>query len=1001
MLSISIEMMVHRLTILLVFLLHSQSFAEKIEFNKSIKPILSNNCFSCHGPDAKVVKGDLQLHLREKAISELEKSGERAIVPGNRDESSLWHRITSTDPDEQMPPPESNHKLSSEEIKTIGQWIDEGAEYQGHWSFQPINPKEGNIDDFIKSKLTEAGLTSSVTADPQTLIRRLSLDLTGLPPTQSEINKFISDQSVNAYEKTVDRLLSSKAFAERLAVNWLDAARYADTNGYSIDDHRDMWVWRDWVISSFLENKPFDQFTLEQIAGDLIPNNTNQQKVATGFLRNSMNTHEGGTIAEEYRVTYTADKVDTVSTVFMGMTMKCAQCHDHKYDPISQEEYYKFYAFFNTSSEPGNGALNANTAPLIEAESPICSIDRVKRDAGMRIKELRKKRINPEVNLAKERDEWENKKLESLNNQRPNSDKNDTQFKIDDSVKWIWSDKDNKSASAEFKKTFNLENDPLKAFIWFTCDNECKIKINEQNIGTNEDWTKPKQISVKNLLKGPNTIYVQATNQAGSAAGFILSMHIILPSGEKINIVSDSSWDSRTSKLDNKNWAKAASIASYGEDPWGKIYQENTPDGFDKDLYLALSKDRSGRSNEDWNKINDSFSSVSGTFKIYINQLNLEEKAIKKTADTGKSTVMVMNYKPRKTHILIRGAYDQHGDEVNSGTPSAIKPKDVSSDNESTRFDLAKWLINPNHPLTSRVIVNRYWQMIFGTGLVKTSEDFGSQGEYPSHPELLDRLAKDFISSGWDLRKMIKKIVMSDTYKQKSNLTKKAKEKDPYNRLLSRSPRFRIDAEFVRDSALFASGLLNREIGGPSVYPYQPNDLWADVSHYGYPAGFTSQKYLPGSGSANHRRSMYTVWKRTSPPPSMIIFDAPNRETCTVRRLQTNTPMQALVLQNDPQYLEAAVSLGKIMSLKPTPQEGIKEGFIKTLGRKPKQKELTILMSSLTHYLSTYESRQKDAIYLLKAGQSIVKNSMDAKKNAAWTLVASTLLNMDEFVTRQ
>ena len=1001
MLSISIEMMVHRLTIILVFLLHSQSFAEKIEFNKSIKPILSNNCFSCHGPDAKVVKGDLQLHLREKATSELKKSGERAIVPGDRDESSLWHRITSTDPDEQMPPPESNHKLSSEEIKTIGQWIDEGAEYQGHWSFQPINPKEGNIDDFIKSKLTEAGLTSSVTADPQTLIRRLSLDLTGLPPTQSEINKFISDQSVNAYEKTVDRLLSSKAFAERLAVNWLDAARYADTNGYSIDDHRDMWVWRDWVISSFLENKPFDQFTLEQIAGDLIPNNTNQQKVATGFLRNSMNTHEGGTIAEEYRVTYTADKVDTVSTVFMGMTMKCAQCHDHKYDPISQEEYYKFYAFFNTSSEPGNGAINANTAPLIEAESPICSIDRVKRDAGMRIKELRKKRINPEVNLAKERDEWENKKLESLNNQRPNSDKNDTQFKIDDSVKWIWSDKDNKSASAEFKKTFNLENDPLKAFIWFTCDNECKIKINEQNIGTNEDWTKPKQISVKNLLKGPNTIYVQATNQAGSAAGFILSMHIILPSGEKINIVSDSSWDSRTSKLDNKNWAKAASIASYGEDPWGKIYQENTPDGFDKDLYLALSKDRSGRSNEDWNKINDSFSSVSGTFKIYINQLNLEEKAIKKTADTGKSTVMVMNYKPRKTHILIRGAYDQHGDEVNSGTPSAIKPKDVSSDNESTRFDLAKWLINPNHPLTSRVIVNRYWQMIFGTGLVKTSEDFGSQGEYPSHPELLDRLAKDFISSGWDLRKMIKKIVMSDTYKQKSNLTKKAKEKDPYNRLLSRSPRFRIDAEFVRDSALFASGLLNREIGGPSVYPYQPNDLWADVSHYGYPAGFTSQKYLPGSGSANHRRSMYTVWKRTSPPPSMVIFDAPNRETCTVRRLQTNTPMQALVLQNDPQYLEAAVSLGKIMSLKPTPQEGIKEGFIKTLGRKPKQKELTILMSSLTHYLSTYESRQKDAIYLLKAGQSIVKNSMDAKKNAAWTLVASTLLNMDEFVTRQ
>ena len=994
-------MMISRLIILLIAISLGLSKAEEIQFNKSIKPILSNNCFSCHGPDAKVVKGGLQLHLREKAISKLEKSGERAITPGNRDESSLWHRITSTDPDEQMPPPESNHKLSSEEIKTIGQWIDEGAEYQGHWSLQPINPETGTIDDFIKSKLKEVGLSPSTNADPQTLIRRLNLDLTGLPPTQSEINKFINDKNINAYEKIVDRLLSSTAFAERLAVNWLDAARYADTNGYSIDDHRDMWVWRDWVISSFLENKPFDQFTLEQIAGDMIPNNSNQQKVATGFLRNGMNTHEGGTIAEEYRVTYTADKVDTVSTVFMGMTMKCAQCHDHKYDPISQEEYYKFFAFFNTSSEPGNGAINANTKPLIEAESPICSIDRVKRDASMRISELRKKRINPEINLAKQRDDWENKKLESLKKQLPDSENKDGQVKIDDSVKWIWSDKDNKSAKAEFQKSFILKNDPLKAFIWFTCDNECTIKINDQIVGTNDDWTKPKQITVKNLLKGQNTIQVQATNQAGSEAGFILSMQIILSSGEKINLVSDSSWKSRANKLENESWTKATAIANYGEAPWGNIYQKNTSEGFDQNLYLALNKNKSARSNEDWNKINDSFSSASGAFKIYINQLNLEEKAIQKTAKTGKSTVMVMNYKPRKTHILIRGAYNQHGDEVNSGTPSAILPREASSNNEATRLDLAKWLINPDHPLTSRVIVNRYWQMIFGTGLVKTSEDFGSQGEYPSHPELLDRLAKDFVNSGWNLRKMIKRIVMSDTYKQKSNLTKSANVKDPYNRLLSRSPRFRIDAEFVRDSALFASGLLSRDIGGPSVYPYQPNDLWADVSHYGYPSGFTSQKYLPGSGSSNHRRSMYTVWKRTSPPPSMIIFDAPNRETCTVRRLQTNTPMQALVLQNDPQYLEAAVSLGKIMSLKPTPKEGIEEGFIKTLGRKPKEKELTILMSSLTHYISTYETRQKDAVSLLRAGQYFGRNSIDTKNIAAWTLVASTLFNMDEFVTRQ
>ena len=508
-------MMNHRFIIFFALICYSPCYAEKVQFNKSIKPILSNNCFSCHGPDEKVVKGGLQLHLREKAISVLEKSDERAITPGDREESSLWHRINSTDPDEKMPPPESNHKLTKEEIDLIGKWIVEGAEYQGHWSFEPLSPQQGSIDEFIRSKLIKVGLNPSPKASREILIRRLSLDLTGLPPSQDAIESFIKDKSSNAYERLVDQLINSKAFAERLAVNWLDAARYADTNGYSIDDHRDMWIWRDWVISSFMENKPYDQFTLEQIAGDLIPKSTTQQKVATGFLRNSMNTHEGGTIGEEYRVTYTADKVDTVSTVFMGLTMKCAQCHDHKYDPISQEEYYKFFAFFNTSSEPGNGAINANTAPLIEAESAICSIERVKRDAADRINELREKRAFPEQHLIKLRNEWEMKTLDSLKKKKPDSNNKNSTLRVDDSVKWIWSNKSADSAYAKLRRIFNLDKEPKKASVWFTCDNECKVKVNGQNIGSIDDWTNPKLLDIDGLVKGENTIEVEATNVAG------------------------------------------------------------------------------------------------------------------------------------------------------------------------------------------------------------------------------------------------------------------------------------------------------------------------------------------------------------------------------------------------------------------------------------------------------------------------------------------------------
>jgi hypothetical protein len=461
--------------------------------------------------------------------------------------------------------------------------------------------------------------------------------------------------------------------------------------------------------------------------------------------------------------------------------------------------------------------------------------------------------------------------------------------------------------------------------------------------------------------------------------------------------VSSSAW---SAKVAGAKWKPAADLGKYGSAPWGeKIQEKVSPGGVgNKALYLALSKPKLKRSQADWKTVNDAFAAVSGPFKIYIHQLNLEEKVLSKTAQSGRATVMVMDYKPRDTHILDRGAYDHPGEKVTADGPLILPPLTGPEGKAKTRLELARWLVDPAHPLTSRVIVNRYWQMIFGTGLVKTAEDFGAQGEYPSHPELLDWLAADFVEHGWDLRRTLKQIVMSETYAQSSAATPDSLELDPYNRLLARAPRFRLGAEFVRDSALLAAGLINRDLGGPSVHPYQPDGLWAEISHYGYPAGFTSQKFLPGSGRALYRRSMYTAWKRTSPPPSMAIFDAPSRETCTVRRLNTNTPLQALVLQNDPQFLEAARALGDLMAAAGSVEKGITHGARRVLGRGPTAKELKILSTALTRYQQIFQSDTEKAQQLLIAAGA--KDSGDPKQTA-WMLVASTLLNMDEAVTRQ
>ena len=749
-------------------------------FNRDVRPILSENCFLCHSQDPDHRGGDLRLDIREDAIAARDEGP--AIIPGDPKNSAIIKRIISKDPDMVMPQPKAHMaKLKPEQLAMLEKWIADGAKYEAHWAFVPPRKTEisaaNPVDHFVSERLKTDGIKAAPLANDHTLVRRLYLDLTGLPPTPQEIDTYIADTAPDRWEKLINHLMDSPHFAERLALPWLDGARYSDTHGYSIDDHRDMWAWRDWVINAFQKNQPYDQFVREQIAGDLIPGATPDQIAATGFLRNSMNTHEGGTIAEEYRVNYTVDKVDAVSTSILGLTMKCAQCHDHKYDPISQKEYFQMFAFFNTSSEAGLGATNASSPPVMDYKSPLG-------DGGMqqlkdRVAELEALKANPPPQLA--------------------------------------------------------------------------------------------------------------------------------------------------SRMDNASKA-----------------------------------------------------------------IDVEISVLKRDIDRGHSSVMVMDHKPelRKTHILIRGAYDQHGDEVSAGVPAVLPPMEASA--SPTRLELANWITRPDHPLTARVAVNHMWQMVFGRGIVETASDFGNQGSWPTHPELLDWLAVDFIEHGWDMRYLLKTILTSETYRRSAASTPEHLEKDPRNELLARSPRTRLPAEVIRDQALAVSGLLNPAIGGPGVHPPQ-YDLWSEISHFGNNPPFTAQIFLPGRDASTLRRSVYTFWKRTSPPPVLALFDAPTRETCSVVRNATNTPLQALVVMNEPQFIAASMALGKRMLAEggASSTSRLTHGFRLVTGRNPEANEMKLLEKALARHLERFTTGAADAQTL--AG---------TPEQAAYAMLGSTLINLDEFINR-
>lgn len=964
---------------------------EPLNFNRDIRPILSAKCFSCHGPDSQERDAEYRLDTEEGAFADL--GGYAGITPGDPKKSEVYFRITAdADDDDLMPPSKHKNPLTPAEIELITRWIEEGAPYAGHWAFEPVSRPEppaaeaetrNSIDHFIAERLEQKGLTFSPEAAPETLVRRLHLDLTGLPPAAADIDAFLENPNAE-FEATIERLMESPHFAERLALEWLDVARFADTNGYSIDDHRDMWGWRDWVIYTFQNNLPYDEFIRQQIAGDLFENATDHQKIATGFLRNSMNTHEGGTIAEEYRVAYVADKIDTVSTAFMGLTMKCAQCHDHKYDAISQRDYYRFFAFFNTSSESGKGATNGNTKPFLAVEPILQNGEEFKATVERRIAALEQLRANPEPFIGDAQSKWEDVTLASLQA----TDRKDAgpAFRVpkDGEAKglsWIWANKAGAGQFAWFRKTFPLESVPEHAQLFVSCDNEAEIWINGKKLGKNPDWREPSVFEIQQLLvEGENLIAIAGKDW--QATGGKAALVALAAFSDGTYIGTEASWLVSDQQLPKWNqleqpegFKPATVVAAHGAGPWGNTFARVKQS--DRNLAVALSKPRAERTLEERRVVTDAFAKTNSDVKKLASSISGEIGVLRKSLESGKTTVMVMDQAAnRETPVLIRGAYDQHGEIVDAGIPAVFGELNSEAPN---RLDLANWLTDPSNPLTARVVVNRYWQMIFGTGIVKTSEDFGSQGEWPSHPELLDWLAAEFVESGWDVRQLLKTMLMSRTYRQSSDVDEQLLAADPFNRLHARAARYRLTAEFIRDGALSIGGLLDREIGGPSVYPPQPGGLWREVSHFGHPTVFTAQHHYPDRDEPAFRRSLYTFWKRTAPPPVMSAFDAPNRETCAVRRSLTNTPMQALVLMNEPQFVEAARGLAKRMM---DSDDQIRHGFRLATARQPSAEELEILRAAYERQLKYFGDAEDPEF-------------------AAMSTVASLILNLDETITRE
>ena len=1033
------------------------SKSNTIHYNRDIRPILSENCFACHGPDSASRKGKLRLDRYDDATAP--RKGSPAITPGKLDQSELVSRVTATDPDEVMPPPKTKKKLTPEQIDLLKKWVAQGAQYELHWSLiPPSRPplpavKNGQwarnpVDRFILANLEKQGLKPAPEADRRTLARRVSLDLTGLPPSPEAVNAFVNDKRSDAYEQFVDNLMNSEAWGEHRARYWLDVARYADTHGIHFDNFREMWSYREWVIKAFNSKMPFDQFTVEQLAGDLLPNPTLEQRIASGFNRCNITTAEGGIIDEEYLVLYARDRTETASAIWMGLTANCCTCHDHKFDPLTQREFYQMSAFFNNNTAKAKDDNRNDPPPTLVVPTP---------DDRQRWFALPK-----EIPAAKERVDARRKAA------RPDFDKSLPGVKPDLFAKEIPAKgltfhaplTEGEGTNVSIQITGRTETVELGTnILWgsgYIAEKSFKTTSNAVlSVAEAGDFDKEQAFSCSVWIKLPEDnmtgaavarmddrngyrgwdLYIDgnrpATHLVNTWPSNAIKVRVKekLPAGKWNHVVMTYNGSGQPAGLRFYVNGKLADVeipnkgltASFRTSVPLKLGQREKESRLNKislaDLRLydralkaaeadALVKGtRSSwliakgdkRTTEETTEIFDAwlprFDQPFKEASTKYSSLTAEEAAIKKRGTVAH--VFEERKQEPMAYVLFRGEYDKRRDPVLANTPKVLPA--FPEDFPRSRLGFAKWLLSPEHPLTARVTVNRFWQEIFGAGIVKTAGDFGVSGEMPSHPDLLDWLAVEFRESGWDTRRLFKLLVTSATYRQGQTVTPEKLQKDPQNRLLSRGPRFRMDAEMIRDYALSASGLLVNKIGGRSVKPYQPPGVWEAVA---MPESNT-RNYEPEKGDNLYRRSLYTFWKRSAPPASMDIFNAPSRETCTVRRERTDTPLQALVTLNDPQFIEAARRLAE-RALKSGESTASRIDFVaqRLLARSLRPKEQRVVEDELKDLQAHYEANSADANALLAVGESKADSGLSKAQLAALTMAVNQMMNLDEVLNK-
>ena len=1031
------------------------TYAAEIEFNRDVRPILSDVCFTCHGPDEGQRVSEFRLDVKEGALTD--RNVGQSIVPHDASASQLYQRITSDDPERRMPPPDSGRVLKPDQIAVIAQWINEGAKWQEHWAFvPPTRPKppatqqkdwcENGIDHFVLAEIERSGLLPSRKANRRTLIRRVTLDLTGLPPTPAEVEAFVVDRAPDAWQRVVDRLLNSPRYGERMAIDWLDAARYADTSGYQNDGPRHMWRWRDWVIDAFNSNMPFDRFTIEQLAGDLLPDATLSQQIATGFNRNHRGNAEGGIIPKEYQVEYVVDRVDTTATVWLGLTMGCARCHDHKYDAITQKDFYRVFAYFNNIPESGRAIKEGNSPPYIKAptsqqQETLRQLDNQAATAGRRVNELQSK-------LEQQQLSWEKTFAGNqisgwtitdglVNRFRLDGDLSDAvqasdpkesnsqraQVKVFRPVQQQYAGQNNRSAAfdggdaaevgdiADFgyfdKFTISASIKPshstgtiLSRMVPVDQGSGYYLHLHDGRLQVNlvKRWLDDSiRVQSKRSLRLDDWQHIVVTYDGSRVAGGIRAF----VDGQPLELEILLDGINQTFATDEPFRIGGSHSGFFGQIDEIQIYSRVLTDheisaiAVSDSIAEIVATDPDARTNGQSRKLVRYFVQQHATADIrHAHRAVVLARRERDQFFESIPTVMVMQEltTPPAAFVLKRGRYDAPAERVLPGVPEILAPLPDAPQN---RLGFAQWIVSPTHPLTARVTVNRIWQMYFGTGLVKTAEDFGAQGDMPSHPRLLDWLATEFIRTNWDVKALHRRIVTSATYQQDSRSTAELREADPMNRILTRGPRFRLPAETVRDQALSISGLLTNKISGASVRPYQPKGLWKEIA--------STTDYEQSQGEDLFRRSMYTYWKRTVAPPTMVALDAASRESCIVKRSNTNTPLQALALMNEVTFVEAARVLAQRLSRQAgrSDRQRIARAFRLATCRPPTQTEQVVLFNALQKYRDIFRGDGQSAQALVSVGESPREEILDVPELAAWTTLVSVILNLDEVITKE